>query len=235
MGRFSVVVVAAAALLAASAAPAHAGPWGKARLLSCDTAAAAATFEGVATAHPAGGRIAQRFTLRARRDGRWRQVKAAGLGVWQTSAAGVARFVYTKTVENLPAPGLYRAVVQFRWLDGAGHVIARSARRTAPCRQPDPRPDLRPIAVERTAEGWTVTVRNGGRSDAGAFAVAVDLDGGREVREVKGLAAGEHLSLRFAGGCPARLVVAVDPHARVDERDEDDNVLERWRPCSHGD
>ena len=220
------------AVLGASAPAAHAGPWAKARLVSCDPAAASATFEGDATAHPGAQRIAQRFTLRTRRDGRWRRVKAPGLGVWQTSAAGVGRFVYTKTVENLPAPGLYRATIRFRWLDGTGGVVARTVRRTALCRQPDPRPDLHAVAIERTAEGWAVTVRNAGRGDAGAFAVALALDGQRTVRELRGLVAGESTVVRFAGGCPERLALVVDSDERVEERDEDDNAIARDRPCS---
>jgi hypothetical protein len=94
------------------------------------------------------------------------------------------------------------------------------------------RPDLEPVRVE-TAPGpdagtrtYRVTVRNGGRTAAGAFDVAL----GDAVQRVTGLAAGAQQVLTFTGPtCTADTRLTVDPGDAVDERDEDDNVL--VAPC----
>jgi hypothetical protein len=49
-------------------------------------------------------------------------------------------FIYTKRVEGLTGPAVYRAVVRFRWSDADGHVLRRARRVTGGCRQPGPAP-----------------------------------------------------------------------------------------------
>src|SRR5690349_15364388 len=108
------VLAAAAAVAAAGAhAPAHA------RLMSCakstDPTARVAVFEGSMGAWRQSQRLQLRFRLQSRnpQDPVWRTVHADGFGRWQTSEAGVRRFVYDKRVEGLAAPASYRVVVRF--------------------------------------------------------------------------------------------------------------------------
>ena len=127
-----VFVVVAALLLAPSAQAAET------RLVACDTAARAAVFEGRMAARADAPRMHMRFTLQARTAERpaWTRVHAPGLDVWTTAEPDADRYVYTKRVENLVAPGRYRAVVRFRWTD-AGGVVRAQARVISPvCRQP---------------------------------------------------------------------------------------------------
>jgi subtilase family serine protease len=126
-------------------------------------------------------------------------------------------------------------VVRFRWLDAGGTVLARSRATSRLCRQPDMRPDLgvTQIAVTPAPDSgparYAVTLRNGGRSAAGPFSVALSV-GGEQLAPIAlaGLAPGEQRVLTFTGpACVAGtpLVAAVDPDGAVDERDEDDNAL----------
>ena len=124
------------------------------KLLACDDALEpqqrAATFE--ARVRPAYGseRMQVRFSLQVREvePPGWRRVVAEGFDQWLTSAPGVRRYSYAKTVQNLSAPAAYRTVVRFRWLDADGSVLARSRRTSRVCRQADLRPDLTPTLIE---------------------------------------------------------------------------------------
>ena len=89
-------------------------------------------------------RLQVRFTLQTRTQGElgYRRVLAPGFGVWLTSDRGVARYSYAKTIANLAAPASYRMIVRFRWLDADGESLRTAKRTSAPCRQPDLRPDL---------------------------------------------------------------------------------------------
>jgi hypothetical protein len=176
-------------------------------------------------------RMQVRFTLQVDEDmlGGWRRVAAPGLDQWLTSDPGVTRYSYTKTVQNLSAPAAYRMVVRFRWLDADGEVLERSRATSRPCRQPDMRPDLGAVQIDPVDGGYAVTLRNSGRTDAGAFAVTLATgDAPLGPLTVPGLAAGGRTVLTFAGpACApgAVLTATVDGALAVDERDEDDNVL----------
>lgn len=230
MRTAAVVTLLLAAALPAT--PAAAAPLAKARTVACDGAAGTATFRADLRHRTGADRLQVAFRLLMLRDGRWRRVRAPGLGRWRTSQPGVARYVYTKTVDGLVEPGAYRAAVQFRWLDAAGGVLGRTVRRTTTCRRPDTRPDLRPVAFERRNGGWVLLVRNAGRGSAGRFGVVLGVDGRTERLEVAGLAAGATVEMPVADGCPERLEAVLDADGRVDERDEDDNALVADRPCS---
>ena len=126
-----------------------------------------------------------RFTLQTRltADDRWTAVEAPGFGVWTTSASGTSRYVYTKRVENLLAPGAYRVAIRFRWLAASGKTL-NSVRAFSPsCRQPDPRANLlvRGISVEPTADParrlYVVLVRNNGRAAADTSSLALTIGG----------------------------------------------------------
>ena len=196
-----------------------------------------ATFEARARAAGGSDRVQIRFTLQVREEGliAWRKVVAEGFDSWLTSGAGVRRYTYARTIENLTAPAAYRTVVRFRWLDEEGEVLDRSRATSPACRQPDLRPDLEArrldIAPGPTEDlrRYAITVANRGRSVAGPSSVA--LRAGEQDLEplaVAALAAGEQRVVTFVGpaclvGAP--LLVTMDSAAVVDERDEDDNVL----------
>src|SRR5215211_7707831 len=120
-----------------------------------DPIARSATFEARMRASRESDRLQVRFTLQVRDEGvmtRWRKVVAPGFDEWLTSASGVRRYSYARTIQNLTAPASYRTIVRFRWLDADGEVLRSSRGTSAACRQPDLRPDLVPLRVE-TAPG----------------------------------------------------------------------------------
>jgi hypothetical protein len=229
-------------LLAAALAPAaHAAMPAGVKLLACEPALLAAdrsaTFE--ARVRPLRGslRMQVRFTLQTRAGAPepWRRVLAPGLDDWLTSAPGVSRYTYAKTVQNLPAPAAYRVLVRFRWLDADGAVLARTRVTSDACRQPDMRPDLVAARIDVFAPlgpgpaQYAVALRNDGRTAAGAFAVALRAgDAQLDPLTVPGLAPGERRVVTFTGPRCApgvALTATVDTELAVDERDEQDNVL----------
>lgn len=64
------------------------------------------------------------------------RLRAPGMGVWRLSEPGVQIFKDVKQVTGLSAPGIYRALVHFRWIDSEGRILRAARRRTASCRQP---------------------------------------------------------------------------------------------------
>jgi hypothetical protein len=211
------------------------------KLAACVSALAradrSATFEARVRPLPGSARMQIRFTLQVHAGAQvgWRRVVAPGLDQWLTSDPGVSRYSYAKTVRNLAAPAAYRTLVRFRWLDPAGAVMVRSRVHSRTCHQPDLRPDLTATRIEVTpaVDGgqarYAITLRNDGRSPAGAFALTLRAgDALLDPLAVPGLAAGEQRMLAFAGpqcasGSP--LTVTVDSELAIDELDEDDNVL----------
>jgi hypothetical protein len=205
------------------------------KVLSCvpalDPVARSATFEARVTAARGSDRMQVRFTLQERDQGltaRWHKVVAPGFDEWLTSASGVRRYSYSRTIQNLTAPASYRTVVRFRWLDADGEVLRSTRARSATCRQPDMRPDLEPLRVEvlpgadADTRRYRVVVRNAGRSDAGPFDVAL----GDAIERVTALAAGAQRAVTLTGpACADGTAVTVDVGDLVDERDEGDNVL----------
>lgn len=224
-------------LLALPATAAAAAP-PTVKVLDCvpalDQGLRSATFEARVRAARGSDRMQVRFALQVRASeplARWRRVIAPGFDQWLTSDAGVRRYTYDRTVQNLTAPASYRTVVRFRWLDDEDDVIKSAKVTSSACRQPDLRPNLVPLRVDVAADAagepvrYLVTLRNAGRTDAGPFAVALDPD----LRaDVLGLAAGETQVVEIAGpacAAGAPLAVTLDPDALVDERVEDDNTL----------
>jgi hypothetical protein len=62
-------------------------------------------------------------------------VDAPGLGVWREADRGVSSYKYLSKVTNLSAPAVYRAAVDFRWLNGSGHQVKKLERHTSSCTQ----------------------------------------------------------------------------------------------------
>ncbi len=196
-----------------------------------DPAARSATFDARVRASRESDRMQLRFTLQLRDQGigtRWRKVIAPGFDEWLTSASGVRRYSYTRTIQNLTAPAAYRTIVRFRWLDEDGLVLRSTRATSAQCRQPDMRADLVPLRLD-VAPGpeagtyrYRAVVRNAGRTAAGPFDVAF----GDAAEHVTGLEPGEEQTVTFVEpACTAQTLHTVDPYELVDERDEDDNVL----------
>ncbi len=248
--RVLALLTALAGLLAAapaSAAPARPPGSPEALLQSCTTGPAAddraAVFVGRMRPVPGGERLQLRFRLQERRGerGRWTAVAGEPLGSWSTADAGARGYVFTRRVERLGAPGAYRVLVQFRWLSAAGAVVHRASRISPACRQPDFRPNLRPVGIDVTPAGdgrsrYRVTVANDGPGIAAAFEVALQL-AGQPLAPVLApqIERGRSAGVEFQGpSCPAGATVGVvvDPAGMVPEQREGDNVLQL--PCPEG-
>jgi CARDB len=235
-----VLAAAAALAFAAHAAPAHA------RLTRCakstDPSARAAVFEGSMRAWRGSQRLQLRFRLQSRtpQDPVWRAVRAPGFGRWQSSDAGVRRFVYDKRVERLAAPASYRVVVRFRWRDARGRIVGRAQRISGACREPDPRPNLvvRKLLVYRLPAArarYVAVIANTGRTPADAFAVRLDREGLQLGEVFGGPVAPGHTARVHVDGPACRagdvLGAVADPDGLIDEHAETDNRLQV--PCAY--
>jgi hypothetical protein len=235
MIRWARIIGVAAALfcLLAPGAPARpsSSPYAKAALVGCDRETREAVFEGRVSAIRRAPKMQMRFTLQVLTPDtlRWRRVVAATFGEWITAPAGLGKYTYTKTVQDLLAPASYRAVVDFRWRDRRNRVV-RTARAISPvCKQPDVRPDLvvRDVRVENGQ--FIAVVLNRGRSAAGPFAVDFLVDGSPlSTVEVVGLAPQTPVTVMTPSApcAPGTAVEAVaDPRAQIDEADEENDAL----------
>jgi hypothetical protein len=226
-------------------AAADASPKARALLLGCAQGLVpmdrSAVFEGEMRAQPGTARMQMRFHLRTRasRHPRWGRIGASGLGEWVTSDPGMTHYVFTKRVENLSAPASYRMIIHFRWLDAVGGILAREVAVTRRCRQPDLRPNVRPLSLAVGPGAapdvlrYVATVGNAGRTGSTPFDVVLGT-GGAEHRSAQAvaLAAGAESQIAFeAPRCePGSTVsVRVDTTGAIDERDEVDNTA--WWAC----
>jgi hypothetical protein len=183
-----------------------------------------------------------RFDLERQRtrDGQWRRLRTApGFGSWESTEPGRAGFVFHKRVDGLRVPASYRAVVGFRWVDAAGRIVRRARRVTAPCAQPDIRPDLVPgvlTAVFGARPGlaiYKLVVRNTGRSAAGPFSVRV----GGATTTVGGLGPQQQRTIVVISAvCLAgtTTLAEVDTEHVVDESSERGNEVARTCPLWGG-
>jgi hypothetical protein len=243
----AVILALLALALAAPAASAAVPRWAaKAVLSDCERAAAdsdgAAVFEGQMRTVRGAARMQMRFTLQVRTpdSSRWSAVNAPGFGTWLSSAAGTARYVYTKRVEGLLAPASYRVQLRYRWLSTEGRTLATTRRSSRACRQPDPRPNLvvSSLTVRPAARAgryrYVAFVRNTGRSAADESALRLAFgDGELPLAPVLALEPGEGVEVTVEGpACEAGEPVDADADAgdAVDERDEADNRFTRLCP-----
>ena len=127
-----------------------------ARLVECTTgervADRAATFTASMPAIPGARRLGMRFSFQVREPGE-RRYSGIPLGTWrrwERADPGRPGFIYTKRVEGLTGPAVYRAVVRFRWTAADGHVLRRARRVTRGCPQPGP-PPAEPAPATATA------------------------------------------------------------------------------------
>jgi len=200
-----------------------------------------AVFSGSMPALGRSDRMSMRFDLERLRPGerRWRRVIGApAFGTWERSLRNRAGFVFRKRVDGLQTPASYRVRVRFRWVSADGEIVRRTQRRSAPCQQPDLRPDLVAETVTAIVDVpglalYSVSVRNVGHASAGPFTVRV----GAGSIEVAQLPAGRRTTvLILAPACASgsRLLVRVDADARVDEADEQGNLLRAVCPLLMG-
>jgi hypothetical protein len=228
------LLAACAALVPATASAASKTP--SVKVAECDTDAASATFESAMRPVSGTARMAVRFTLQTRTPGtRWTTLKVPGFERWHLSRSSRSTFLFDKTVDGLAAPSDYRVVVRFQWRDALGDVLKRAKRTSRVCAQPDPRPDLRPVALEQTATGWVLTVTNAGGGDAEEVPATLAA-GGRVLRGlVPGLAVGDDTGVYFqTGACvPGETLTAtVDPEDDLEESDEAGNAISVTCPAS---
>jgi hypothetical protein len=233
------LLIAMLLLVVAPAAHADDALSAKVRLTECESALdreeRTASFTGDMKSVPGAARLQVKFVLQARTEDEpeWTAVTAPGFGTWNSSAPGIGRYVYTKTVENLIAPASYRAQVHFRWLSATGRTLLRARRTSRTCRQPDLRPDLVPLGLTGAGDGWDVAVQNTGRTTAYSFIVTVESAGQvYEFGHVEELAPKQtiHLQRPVPACWPGTyLTVRVDADGAVDEANEEANVLSQ--PC----
>jgi hypothetical protein len=191
-----------------------------------------ATFYARMDTVPGASKLAIRFTLLERlgRAEVFTKLDLPALRQWHVSQAGVQRFGWKQTVDNLHAGGAYKARVQYRWLSATAAVIDTQTRDTPVCRGPLPN-----IAVgELTArEGPTpdtttyqVAILNDGKADADGVDVSLSVDHAvLDTATVDHLAAGESRTVSFTGPtCRQEVSVTADPSNLIGERSEDDNT-----------
>lgn len=188
-------------------------------------------------------RMSMRFTLQERvGHDRFRTVRAPGLRVWRKSRPEVKRFSHRQHVLDLAEGSSYRAVVNFRWYDRDGELIRRATRRSRPCSEPGPLPNLSlvrlgggtPIAGKPQSAIYTLRAVNRGPAGSPRFGVSFAVDGAAvNSKVVPALAPGESRPLSFTGPvCAASISAHADPEDAVREVSERDNVLSA--PCPFG-
>lgn len=255
-GLLALALAAAPALAQAGARRAinsRVGVVDSATLAACTTGTSAsqrsARFSATMQALPHTASMAVSFDLYQRgAGGRFAQVQDPGFGTWQSSNPGVTTFTATENVLDLPAPGSFRALVHYRWLDARHELIRIDTRITPPCREPAvpaAQPDLfvfwiahAPGSPPSTTEDYTVTVRNAGDGAAGSFEVAFSV-GGTSLPDqtVNGLAVDTNTSVLFTGPrCSAgsTLTATVDPAGAISEPSNDRRTVSIQCPSTAG-
>ncbi|HET6547313.1 MAG TPA: CARDB domain-containing protein [Solirubrobacter sp.] len=218
-------------MLAVLAPAAQASWYARGTLERCDRQANEAMFQGVVRSYRGAQRMQMRFTLQVRtpEERRWSRVDADGFGTWITAPAGVTKYTYDKTVEELLPGARYRAVVHFRWRNPRGRTIRWEREVSRSCRQPDTRPDLEVTDLRVVPRGYVAVVANRGRRPADGFAVdffRAGLPLGSV--DVLGLAPRATVDVFLpAPGCAPddELLAVADPRSEVDEADETNDSL----------
>jgi hypothetical protein len=215
----------------------------RARVVTCQTGADPANryavFAGSMPALPSSPRMEMRFDLLQRHPGAagYARIPLPHWGQWErTDRPGIVGFVFTKRVEQLAAPAVYRAVIRFRWYDGDGNLVRSAKRLSAPCRQLDPRPDLAVGDVAGASDGrYLVDVLNQGRDDATPFWMSFEVEGSTVSLQVPGVPAGETRTVAVTAPRCSRgeqVSIALDTADDIQEADELDDAVSR--PCPFG-
>jgi CARDB len=198
-----------------------------------DVSARFATFVGEMRSLTGTARMSMRFTLLEKLGTRdFLPVPLSDLRPLRKSKRGVSTFIYTQRVTALRDGGTYRMRVQFRWYDATGKATKTRTVHSGACHQPAPLPNLVIDSVTRSAgtmpgtSNYSVTVRNAGAGDAGAFAIALRVDGGlADAAHMPSLPAGQSATVQMNGPpCGAVARAVVDPANAVKETNESDNL-----------
>jgi hypothetical protein len=187
-------------------------------------------------------RLSMRWQLMGAQSGHVTQVRGGDLGKWISphdptlgqQPADV--WVLKHPVTGVPVGYTYRFRVSFRWIGSGGQVIATSTRTSAPCSQPDLRPDLavqsvsvQPVAGDPSQDEYVVWIRNGGLTGAGRFDVSFTPGGsGGSTQTVTFPQLGPHqvVSATFIGpACTSASAptVTVDPDYAVPDANRANN------------
>jgi hypothetical protein len=231
---FPAIALVAVGMLHGSSLPApevRPGP-ASVKLVSCSPAHGSAVFYGRMRNVSGSERMSMRFSLQERTgDGRFQPVRAPRLARWRRSRPGVAVFGYRQRVRGLAEDAIYRARVDFRWHDEGGEVLVRAQRRSRPCSQAGPLPNLRarlasggPTATPGVSR-YAVRVINSGDAPAEQAGVRLAVDGSAvDTQTVGRLDAGESRLLEFRGPrCEGSVRATADPAGAIRESVEDDN------------
>jgi hypothetical protein len=237
MRRHAITIAVLACCLLAPASAAGAGKLASVKVSSCSRLDHTGSFYGRMSRQPDAERMAMRFTLLVRAPGEtgYVAVKAPGLRRWRRSKTDVRAFGYRQRVRGLADGALYRMQVDYRWYDEDGEVVRRARRRSRPCNQAGPLPNLRvqivravPTAVEGVTR-YRVRISNRGPAAADGVGVRLSVDGSDvDTHTIETLASGEVAFRSFRGpDCVAGALAVVDPDNTVRETAEGDNAHSR--------
>jgi hypothetical protein len=202
-----------------------------------------ATFYARMSATKDTNQMAMRFTLINRAgEGPPTVVDSPALAQWRKSNKGVKRFGYAQSVAGLERGGVYAVQVQFRWTNARGQVIRAVKRTSGTCRQDGQLPNLSITGVSAQAgetsgtEIYNVDLTNSGRGPARSADVDISIDGAlADGQTVDLLKAGDTKSVRFTGPvCKRNLQMVADRDGKLNETNEDDNVLRARCPVLGG-
>ena len=241
--RLFTIVLAASCVLCAPVASAHASNT-ELRVRACEAGDTpkhrSATFYARMYAVKGTNTMALRFTLINKAgDGPPTVVDNPSLSQWRKSHAKVARFGYAQSVEGLEPGGVYAVQVQFRWLDAHGKVIRSVKRTSRSCRQQGSLPNLSITRMTARAgdatgtEVYNVDVTNSGRGDAQKVGVNLFVDGSAaDSYQLDQVKAGETVTVHFtAQSCQQNVRAVVDQADKINETNEDDNVMRSRCPA----
>jgi hypothetical protein len=204
-----------------------------AKVTSCDVVSTdrAATFVARMATVPGASKLQLRFQLMERlsRGTGWTRLDVPALGDWHTSAAGVNRFAWKQTVDNLHLGGAYKARVTYRWLTATGSVLSTVTRDSRACRGPQPNIAVGDLSVRsgptRDTRTYRTTVSNAGKVDVDEVDVLLTVDKAElNTIALSHLAAGETRVVSFTGPlCRHGIRVSADPANTIGETSEGDN------------
>jgi CARDB len=230
----AIALAAAAAPSAAAAAPA-AVPSASVRVVDCSYERHEAAFHARMRIVEGATQMAMRFTLLE--DTGAPRPEAISPGIlrrWHRSKPGVKRFGYRQGFRNLPENATHRVRVDYRWYSSSGEELARTKRRSAPCRQFKVLPNLtiRLLGITTTASPgvlrYRAAVTNTGKGPATAVPVRLTVDGDVvDTVTLPALAPGQEAPVTIRGPECRRLAkLEVDPQQGITESSDEDNVFE---------
>jgi hypothetical protein len=195
--------------------------------------------------------LAIRWQLTGTRAGHVTRLRGGDLGKWISphdptlgqQPADV--WVLKHPVTGVPVGYTYRFRVSFRWFGSGGNVIATSTRTSAPCLQPDMRPDLAvksitvsPVGGDPSQNQYVVWIENTGLTAAGGFDVAFTPGAGAgstQTASFPQLGAHQSVSETFTGpACTSATspTVTVDPDYAVPDANRANNSMTAGCPRS---